>query len=58
MVVMNVLGFLAVVTNASMITFVGSQDAEEHGLLCSHRLTEAAREGCQVGFFLFFCDFR
>ena len=32
MVVLNVLGFLAVITNASMITFVGSQDAESLGL--------------------------
>jgi hypothetical protein len=30
--VLNVLGFLAVITNASMITFVGSLDAEEMGL--------------------------
>jgi len=31
--VMNILGFLAVLTNASMITFVGSQDAEGKGLV-------------------------
>jgi Ca2+-binding EF-hand superfamily protein len=30
--VMNILGFLAVLTNASMITFVGSQDARRNGL--------------------------
>ena len=32
LIVLNVLGFLAVLTNASMITFVGSQDAEALGL--------------------------
>jgi hypothetical protein len=31
--VLNILGFLAVLTNASMITFVGSQDAERTGLV-------------------------
>ena len=30
--VMNVLGFLAVITNASMITFVGDQDAKSNNL--------------------------
>ena len=33
LVVLNVLGFLAVITNASMITFVGSQDSDSLGLL-------------------------
>ena len=28
---MNVLGYLAVITNASMITFVGSKDAADRG---------------------------
>ena len=32
MAVLNVLGFLAVLTNASMITFVGNQDAKSIGL--------------------------
>jgi hypothetical protein len=32
--VMNVLGFLAVITNASMITFVGDQDARSRQLVC------------------------
>eukprot|EP01043_Picozoa_sp_COSAG02_P048445 COSAG02_NODE_4759_length_5019_cov_3.090650_2_plen_465_part_00 len=32
MAFLNVLGFLAVITNASMITFVGSQDADNMGL--------------------------
>jgi hypothetical protein len=30
--VLNILGFLAVITNASMITFVGDQDAKNMGL--------------------------
>ncbi len=33
--VMNVLGFLAVITNASMITFVGDQDARSRQLVRS-----------------------
>ena len=35
MVVLNALGYMAVLTNASMITFVGSQDAEAAGLQTS-----------------------
>ena len=39
--VLNVLGFLAVITNASMITFVGSQDADSLGLESTGFLSRA-----------------
>eukprot|EP01043_Picozoa_sp_COSAG02_P026908 COSAG02_NODE_1564_length_11912_cov_7.524676_2_plen_1114_part_00 len=41
MVVLNVLGFLAVMTNAAMITFVGNQDARSIGLETSGFLDRA-----------------
>ena len=41
MAVLNVLGFLAVITNASMITFVGDQDAKA-GELCPLACPQAA----------------
>ena len=49
MVVMNVLGFFAVLTNASMITFVGSQDAESMGIVCN--ATAPITDSDRCGFF-------
>ena len=39
-VVLNALGFMAVLTNASMITFVGDYDARSHGV--THPSNQAA----------------
>ena len=39
--VLNILGFLAVITNASMIAFVGSQEAARFGLIAS--------DNCEMG---------
>jgi hypothetical protein len=47
-VVLNLLGFLAVLTNASMIAFVGSQEAERFQLFSEHkcRLGVLSRQDC------------
>jgi hypothetical protein len=55
MVWLNVLGFLAVITNAAMITFVGSQDAESLGLMCKDKHDDPGdgsfSSDCTDGFF-------
>eukprot|EP01051_Picozoa_sp_SAG22_P009632 SAG22_NODE_815_length_7037_cov_6.192130_5_plen_482_part_00 len=52
LVVMNVLGFLAVLTNASMITFVGHQDAKRLGLVTTGFLDRTMEYRLWVTMFL------